>query len=229
MGSHLELGGSKIAGVDLSEAEIAGALYLNDVQWSDGVTLTLNEAKIGYIPDLAVTWAPRLELNGLTYRSTGAVDKFEDWFRKLDHYVPQPYNQLASVVRGQGNIALATAINYSGRERERSEATGGARAWLTALNWLIGYGYYPQRAIFWALGLVMVGAIVLRVSGEGPRNGMPFGLSYSFDILLPIIRLRDRHYQIDLQGLARYYFYGHKIMGYVLASFLIAGLSGLTK
>jgi len=27
----------------------------------------------------------------------------------------------------------------------------------------------------------------------------------------------------------RCYFYGHKIMGYVLASFLIAELSGLTK
>ena len=84
-------------------------------------------------------------------------------------------------------------------------------------------------AIFWVIGLVMAGAIVLRASGEGRRNGMPFGLAYSFDILLPIIRLRDRHYQIDLKTWARYYFYGHKIMGYVLASFLIAGLSGLTK
>jgi hypothetical protein len=46
---------------------------------------------------------------------------------------------------------------------------------------------------------------------------------------LPIIKLRDAHYKIDLVGLPRYYFYGHKVAGYVLASFLIAGLSGLTK
>ena len=72
-------------------------------------------------------------------------------------------------------------------------------AWLTALKWVIGYGYYPQRSIYWAIGLVIMGAIVLRVSGEGPRNGMPFGLAYSFDTLLPIIKLRDRHYQIDLK------------------------------
>jgi hypothetical protein len=102
-------------------------------------------------------------------------------------------------------------------------------AWLTALKWVIGYGYYPQRSIYWAIGLVIMGAIVLRVSGEGPRNGMPFGLAYSFDTLLPIIKLHDRRYQIDLKTWARYYFYGHKIMGFVLASFLIAGLSGLTK
>jgi hypothetical protein len=59
---------------------------------------------------------------------------------------------------------------------------------------------------------------------------MPFGLAYSFDILLPIIRLRECHYKIDLQtSWVRYYFYWHKIMGYVLASFFIAGLSGLAK
>jgi hypothetical protein len=58
---------------------------------------------------------------------------------------------------------------------------------------------------------------------------MPWGVAYSFDLLLPIIRLRDAHYEMDLKGFARYYFYIHKIMGYLLASFLIAGVSGLTK
>jgi hypothetical protein len=48
-------------------------------------------------------------------------------------------------------------------------------------------------------------------------------------LLLPIIRLREKHYQIDLESRVRYYFYLHKIMGYVLASFLIAGIAGLTK
>ena len=51
----------------------------------------------------------------------------------------------------------------------------------------------------------------------------------SLDTLLPIFQLRKEHYDIDLEGFARYWFYGHKLMGYVLASFLIAGLAGLTK
>jgi hypothetical protein len=229
----LHLTGSQFEkNVDLSGAEIGGGLLLKSAQWSDGATLILRDAKVGIIPALADAWAPKLDLDGFTYRSAGTAEQFQGWFGRLDRYAPQPYDQLASIVQSQGNGRLATAIRYSGRERERSEATGGAWAWwawLTALKWVIGYGYYPQRAIFWAIGLVMVGAIVLRVSGEGPRNGMPFGLAYSFDILLPIIKLRDRHYQIDLKTWARYYFYGHKIMGYVLASFLIAGLSGLTK
>ncbi len=75
----------------------------------------------------------------------------------------------------------------------------------------------------------MLGVIVLRVSGEGPRNHMPYGIAYSFDLLLPLVRLRELHYQIDLQGWAAYYFYFHKLMGYVLGIFLGAGLSGLAK
>jgi hypothetical protein len=58
---------------------------------------------------------------------------------------------------------------------------------------------------------------------------MPYGFSYSLDMLLPIIRLNESHYDIILKGFAKYYFYGHIILGYVLASFLIAGLSGITK
>jgi hypothetical protein len=81
------------------------------------------------------------------------------------------------------------------------------------------------------LGLTIFGAVMLRVSKEGPRNQMPIGLAFSFDMLLPIIRLREKHYtDVDLQpGYARYYFYLHKIMGYVLASFVIAALAALMK
>ena len=61
------------------------------------------------------------------------------------------------------------------------------------------------------------------------ENQARVGFWYSLDLLLPIIQLRPKHYEIDLQGSVRYYFYFHQIMGYVLASFLIAGLSGLTK
>src|ERR1043166_2836068 len=100
---------------------------------------------------------------------------------------------------------------------------------MTVLDWVIGYGHRMERALYWVIGLVFLGAVVLRVSGQGIRNGMPIGISYSFDMLLPVIRLRDAHYDVDLIGWPRYYFYCHKIMGYILASFLIVGISGLTK
>jgi hypothetical protein len=52
---------------------------------------------------------------------------------------------------------------------------------------------------------------------------------YSLDQLLPIIQLSKHYDDIPLRAGAKYYFYFHMIMGYVLASFLIAGLAGLTK
>jgi hypothetical protein len=213
----------------LSGAEIGGGLFLKSAQWSDGITLVLRDAKVGFIPALGAAWAPKLNLDGFTYRSAGKAENFADWLGRFDRYAPQPYDQLASVVQSQGDSSMATKIRYSGRERERNEATGRAWAWLTALKWVIGYGHYPYFATFWVIGLVAAGALILRVSGEGPRNGMPYGVAYSFDMLLPIIQLRKKHSDIDLQGWPRYYFYGQRVMGWVLGSFLVASLSGLTK
>jgi hypothetical protein len=190
-------------------------------------TLDVRHAKVGHLGDLA-QWSSYLAIEGFTYTSIESANRFEEWFRKARHYAPQPYEQLASVVANQGNKTLATKIRYSGRERERSESPWPEWLWLTVLKSLIGYGYYPQLAILWAGSLVIVGAAALRLSGEGPRNGLPFGIAYSFDMLLPIIKLRDWHYKIDVKGWARYYFYWHKIRGFVLTSFLIAALSGLT-
>jgi len=97
----------------------------------------------------------------------------------------------------------------------------------------LGIRYF--RSFFWVIGLVLLGTLLLRWSKQNrvvDQEGKPpikLAFFYSLDMLLPIIKLRGRHYDIDLEGYVRYYFYFHQIMGYVLASFLIAGLSGLTK
>jgi len=60
-----------------------------------------------------------------------------------------------------------------------------------------------------------------------PYDIFPFSVS----MLLPIIKLNKKHDDIvqHLPWGVRYYFYFHQIVGYVLASFLVAGLAGLTK
>ena len=233
IGGQIDWSGARLfRAVDLTGASVGGALVLSgDTWWGDLAKLIARHAKIGVIPTLARGWPAVLEIDGLTYRDIGEPgDDFRGWLdRKLRRYSYQPYEQLAGVLQAQGNNEAATAVRYAARDRERSEKTGPFVVWLTLLDWVIGYGYYPYLAGLLAIGLVFAGAFALRVSGEGPRNAMPFGFSYSFDTLLPIVRLRERHYQIDLRGWVRYYFYGHKLAGWVLASFLAAGLSGLTK
>jgi hypothetical protein len=150
----------------------------------------------------------------------------------------QPYQQAANVLREMGHSETANDVLYAGRERERYQACqrGDTLRWfgLLLLKLTIGYGigYRYFWALYWVGGLVMAAWIVLRVTGQDtPRRWREerIGFWYSLDMLLPIIQLRKAHYDIDLKGFARYWFYGHKIMGYVLASFLIAGLAGRTE
>src|SRR2546427_4161356 len=128
-----------------------------------------------------------------------------------------------------GHQDTAKHILYAGKERERELAPFPEKIELWFQRVFIGYGYRVYYSLFWVAGFIVVGAIILRLSRQGPDNKMPYGIAFSFDMLLPVVKLREYHYKIDLKGRVRYYFYFHKLMGYILASFLIAGLSGLTK
>ncbi len=254
--SGLNLSGAKLAGLDLTGARIAGELWLGSGQhgaeWSDSSELTLRNTVVGALEGAENAWPETLELEGFTYErlggfgSAGAEDDmaqrparwFIDWLAKDRSFSPQPYQQLADVFRAGGQTGKAHAVLYAGRERER-RAAEGATWWTSGLKWwgmfllmvTIGYGLGHRyfRALGWVVVLVLLGAGVLAVTGEGLAHGMPWGLSYSLDHLLPVVQLSKSHYDIELAGFARYYFYAHKLMGYVLASFLIAGLAGLTQ
>jgi hypothetical protein len=230
--------------VDLTGAQIKSELRIGSVgkartQWADTSTLYLRNTTVDAIQDLPDAWPARIELSGFAYRNLGgrnatpiadrSVNWLVSWLGKQDPYAPAPYEQLATVLRSGGRPGAADEILYAGKERERAQATFLRRAWLTTIDVLIGYGYHLEWAVAWAASFILAGIAVLRFSGQGPRNQMPFGIAYSFDMLLPIIKLREKHYEIELDSWPRYYFYLHKIMGYVLASFLIAGLTGIAK
>ena len=219
--------------------------------WADGATLVLRNTQVGALQDEPEAWPKHLDLDGFTYERLGGYGAdpeaaigqrgskwFVDWLARDQPYTPQPYQQAAKVLREMGHPEIADDVLYAGRERERNEAwqRGDYPRWfgLSLLSWTIGYGIGLRyfRALYWVVGLVLIATIVLRVTGQDtPRRWGEerIGIWYSFDTLLPIIQLRKAHYDIDLEGFARYWFYFHKLMGYVLASFLIAGLAGLTK
>jgi hypothetical protein len=66
-------------------------------------------------------------------------------------------------------------------------------------------------------------------TNEANGNKMPFGISYSVDMLLPIVRLREAHYAINLSGLHRYYFYFHKLVGWASGLLFAAAVAGIAK
>ena len=114
---------------------------------------------------------------------------------------------------------------------------------MSLLKWTIGYGLGSRyfRVLWWVGGMTLLGALSLIVVGSHPLGNLPRLVVASLDQLLPIITLDKVHDTlifgdasatppVDPQpyGLL-VYFYAHKIAGWVLASFLVAGLSGLTQ
>ncbi len=121
----------------------------------------------------------------------------------------------------------------AGKNVERRQACHSSQWSACIFLWIswaiIGYGYSLWCAAAWSAAFIIIGALVFRRTEEAYRNRMPFGLAYSFDTFIPLIKLRERHYKIEISGRARYYFYIHKLAGWLLGSFLVAAIAGLTK
>jgi cytoskeletal protein CcmA (bactofilin family) len=248
IGISLFISGSKFQYLNLTGTQINDEFCLGSgihlsVKWEKESELILRNAKVGTLQDLPDAWPDEIELIGFTYSQLGGLGEVEtysmpkrdvswmkEWIEKQKYYSPQPYEQLGKVLREAGYKNKANDILFEGKKRERSKT----KSWLAWLNltsqyYSVGFGYRYRYAFRWVIALTLLGAIVLWATGQGLANGMPCGLSYSLDMLLPIIRLNESHYDIILKGIAKYYFYIHKILGYGLASFLIAGLTGITK
>ena len=254
--SDLDLQGSTLNHVDLTATQINGELVLGineaselkysvNQTWQGQSILSLEHAKIGLIRARlsGSVWPENLELNGLVYKGFAPPisdktyvprsDEMKAWLRK-SAYSPAAYKQLVSILSDAGDSDSATAVAIDGRDREKQQAWHDRRyetwLWLFVLDWFIGYGYSTWYSIIWIGILTGLGALVFRSTRAAKDAGMPFGVSYSFDMLLPIIRLREEHYtKIDIQEWQRYYFYFHKVMGFILGSVIIASLAGLTK
>lgn len=254
LNDDIDLTNTVLTDLDLTGTRIAGQLGMGSkrhgaTKWNKGGQIVLRNTRVNTIQDKLESdkdsWPNKIQFDGFIYDRLGGIGGagpdvdmlaretswFVDWLARDPSFSPQPYEQLARIFRQAGYPAKANDILYAGRERERMNATRLTRIGLETLKWSIGYGLGKRyfRALWWVSSLVMLGMLVLKVSGEGRRNHMPYGLSFSLDHLLPVVTLRKYHFDVVLKGWPRYYFYFHKLMGYVLASFLIAGMAGLTQ
>ena len=255
IGKNLDISGSSFfSSLDLTGTRIEGEFRFamgqetadNVAKWEDGTFLNLRNAFAQALHDRASpkAWAETLELEGFDYAQVGGflsegattlVDRdvgwLRDWLARDKTFSPQPYKQLASVLRAAGYPDKADTILIEMMNRQRDSADIGLRTrlWLWVKWALVGYGYDSWRAIFWFLALTFVGMFMFKRSllGRVARRSTLFW--YSLDMALPIIDLNRAHSKVRLKGGVLVYFYCHKILGFVFVSFLIAGLSGLTK
>jgi uncharacterized protein YjbI with pentapeptide repeats len=257
---QLEVDGATLASLNLSGSSIERELRLLPLTWSGDGRLILRNTHVSVLHDSDSAWPKSVTLDGFTYDRLGGVEENGDtrrsrqdrscrwytrWLEKDRTYSPQPYEQLAGVLRKNGDPAMAADVLYAGRERARREArdTWGLRGrqdallrfiGMTLLKWTIGYGLGLRyfRCLIWIAVLTSIGMVILHndatVLDTGVHPQRLDSFVYSFQKLVPLVEF-EKFDQVRLGHWAKMYFYVHRTLGYVLALFLGAGLTGLTQ
>ncbi|HJP91221.1 MAG TPA: hypothetical protein VJ875_04645 [Pyrinomonadaceae bacterium] len=155
--------------VGMVNARISGSLTCDEAAFE---RVDLTDAFVGSIVDDEGSWpkAGNLLLDGFVYgRISGGpldVSKRLAWIKRQPSFARQPYRQLASVLGNAGDDLGARRI-LSDMQRtawSQRQRRWPARLISQLLRVTIGYGYFPLRAVWLILGLVLVGAGVYWVA-----------------------------------------------------------------
>jgi len=246
IGGDMDISDSQFPSLDLTGTKIHGELRLGSgiqkpVRWHQEATLILRNTDVGALQDTEDAWPGKITLDGFSYSRLGSlagdfseiVKRKPDWFTKWlakSEYSPQPYEQLGEVLRKAGYKETANQVLYAGKQREKKGSGWRRCLWMFLQDVFIGYGFKLECSLYWVIILTAVGMVFLTLSDQGPTPHSALSrFFYTLDRLLPFIQLDKAYDDVTLTGYTQIYFYLHKILGYFLGFFIIAGLSGLTK
>src|SRR5207248_10549053 len=167
--SHFKADG----GVGFFATQIKSQLNCYNALPAEHTWFELRSAKIGTFRDEEKSWPGegKLFLDGFTYDrisedSPLTAQSRIEWLHRQprDKFLPQPYEQLASVLRNMGHEREARAVVIQkNRDHARYLAEHGGKGRFLAHEWwgynvfgrLIGYGYAPSRAFFISVGTIL--------------------------------------------------------------------------
>jgi len=224
--NHARFIGTGVNGLNAERATVAGAIYWVAIARTPHTMLDLGNVHAGSLWDDAASWpaAGNLDLTGFVYGdiSGGPADAESrlQWIHRQarsDWAQPQPYRQLAQILRENGAEEGATRVEVA-RENAVTQYGGlplSDRIWRTALRVTIGYGYRPLRAVWWIMLFVMLGTALFGwgyrarlitpteesayesfcATGEPPSHYPPFSsFVYSLENFLPVVDLHQGTY-----------------------------------
>ncbi|MGA9723346.1 MAG: hypothetical protein WBQ86_12890 [Candidatus Binatus sp.] len=227
IGHDLSVHGAEFRGdaeLDAERATIEGTFYWADVKHTPKTVLDLEDVHAGAIWDDESSWpAPgNLDVKGFVYGDiAGGPSDGESRLRWLalqrPEYHPQPFRQLAKVLSEMGRDDGATQVRIAKEiaQRRFGHETLPQRAWSLMLQYTIGFGYVPLRALWWIAGFVGLGTVLfgwgyrMRIitpteeaayrefvaSGEAPPHYPVFNpLVYSLENFLPVVELHQDKY-----------------------------------
>ncbi len=183
----------------LQTASIKGGFVFTGVALCDG-QVDMTACQVNILIDNLACWPERVQLEGFVYgsiyhSSLGSLEGRRAWLAKHDKtaagyksttdspFDPQPYRQLADVLRRQGHERFANEIMFTAskkqaaaeldRLREIKESDAGAfdsaltrvadwiiRAWYFLLEHLVGFGYRRWLPVMWLAVYILFGSVV---------------------------------------------------------------------
>ncbi|UCG55051.1 MAG: hypothetical protein JSV32_02205, partial [Dehalococcoidia bacterium] len=227
--------------VDLTDAKIENSILMKNCDASDGL-FDLKGVRTGgtwYVENANLF---KVRLNRFTYSDVYPRDyiSLSNLLGKHVEYHPDAYRQLANVLQSQGYEDLAEDILIKGRsDGKRYKLLG---FWSKLWNYLsavtIRYGYKPELAGLWALLFIILGSIIFYIGKNSKLKKCPSislpkeytfnSFIYSADILIPVIDLGQEKYWLPTDWV-RIYWWFHRIVGWVLATLMIVGLTGVLR
>jgi len=204
-------------GLDASAANVSDVLVMAQLKLEHGAIVNLSGASARTLADDEQSWpAPgKLSLDGFDYRAIATVSPQKasirlKWLGLQPGFYPQPYRQLAKVMREGGNDAGAVTVLIAMEDSRLANSGTFWRIWGGFLKGTIGYGHRPLLTLLWSLIVVLLGwafaAIGARTGVMRPTwpESVPHSLEasyeefhpliYSLDVFLPFVDLHQEHY-----------------------------------
>jgi hypothetical protein len=196
--------------------EVDGAFGWQKVDLENGATLDLTDASVIGLGDDQRSWPQpgKLLIDGFTYKSFGVVKDAPSrlrWVALQPEFHPQPYRQLAKVLRANGDDAGAVRVLIAEQDARFQNSPLIRRVWAAFLKTTVGYGHEPLLTIIWAAIVVLLGWLMVTVGSQAGvmRRTWPEStpisenvssyerldpLLYSLDVFLPFVNLHQEHY-----------------------------------
>jgi hypothetical protein len=155
-------------------AAISNILQIRSVLEAELMILDLRLMKVQIFWDDEKSWpkAGNLFLDNFRYErlyseSPREADSQKKWLRcqPPDKFLPQPYEQLAAVLRQMGHEGDARIIMIE-KNHDRARFTRFPRQewwWYNLFGKLIGYGYAPWRAFAMSVAMILLGTLLFHI------------------------------------------------------------------
>ena len=151
-------------------------------------------------------------------------------------YSPQPYMELEKFFRAHGDSQKADEVYIDMRRRQRQKLAWMNRPWDWVLDKTLGYGRQTWRTGFFAIFLIIVGAVLFapnRMKWKDPKQppGRYNRFWYSLDQLAPVIDLEASKNWSPKEdnGWTRNYALFQRIAGWILVPLILGAITGIVK